>query len=124
MKVLMVIMLFILISCGSKSEDTGGNEGGNSPICHNSPEALNKIWTSEVDGKRYDLTNCAFNNTCRLCFSNFCNTFDDVDVRFSTDTVRLNYFVAPRVLNGSWQICDEVLEIYNLSDGSAPETFR
>ena len=114
-----LILLLFLVSCGKSSDDGAGYAG-----CSLDVTQVKKTWKSEVTGDTYNLTSCGVNTVCRICFSNLCNTFNDLElIYYENGTVFIDYFMIPKVIKGSWQVCDERLELYGLSNNTPNETF-
>lgn len=118
------LLIFLLVSCGSDQGDSSTSSPATSITCSIDVDTQ-KVWQSNLTNKSYDLTSCGADTNCRICFSAFCNTFNDLDFTYYSDgSVLLDYFMVPNIIRGKWRVCDGQLELYDLTNNNPDETFK
>lgn len=119
MKILLIILTILITSCGDDPVITPDAN------CTVETSLINDSWTSDISGVTYHLQSCSPYTTCRLCFHFSCSGTHDIDLDYYPNgEARIEYLYYSKVVTANWQICNGVLELYNFSDGSNPETFR
>jgi len=111
---LLIILSVVFISCGKPSSGGGSS---NEVTCHNDVNQFKTAWRDTLNNDIFDVSTCGVDTPCNFCNLNDCNGFDDFELTYNTDYIRIEYFVQGTIFTGTWQICGDELEL-NFSDGS------